>query len=1173
MNGMKKQSFLILLISIIFINILSCSYKHETNPINEPIADKILSAINIVSTVTDITAITITWAPPSDSEFDHVEVTWTPGGITPQTVSKGTNTYSSAGLDSSLTYTFSIVAVATNGTKSAPVTVMKNRDAVPPAPIQIKTTSQVNTSLTINWEVPTDVDFNHVIVTWTPGGSSIHTVAKGTHTFTTTGLDASINYIFSLVAVDDAGNESTAVTVTKGKDTTPPDQIVVTGTNEDVFSIKIDWTDPSASDFDHVKIYWTPSGGVPSSPLNVAKNTGTYTVLGLDSALDYTVCLVSVDAQGNESAPVSVVKHRDAAPPSSLTNVSAVASDTSITITWTDPADADFHHVKISWTPTGGTPSQPASVIAGVSTFTASNLDRSVQYTFTLVAVDYAGNESTVPSAVTKYKDSTAPGIVTNVMKTDNGASVLISWTDPADTDLDHIEITWTPAGGNTPQPATVVKGVQLFALTGLVPTVDYTFSIVAVDTTGNRSAAVTTVKQGDVTAPALVTNVHVDESDVTKAVITWTDPTDVDFDHVMITWSPAGGSVAQPVSVAKGVRSFTITGLSRTLDYTFSLVTVDSYGNSSAAVTAVKHKDAVPPGKIELTGLTENDGTVIFSWTDPTDEDLDHIEVTWVTGGESPHTVVSGAGTFTATGLTDNVVYMFTIWSVDTSGNKAGYVIEATPSQLGYVNRFIYNADDLNAVRGTSTDAKYTGWTMADRYILVRDINLSAAAPSGTVYSPWIPVGTSGNPFSGAFNGNGHTVSGVYINSTSPGQGFFGQLSSAVVKNLTLSGCNIKGSVYTGGLVAYVYASNGTLISNCTVTGTVTGSSATATNIGGIVGRYGSGGATVPLIIHNCTFNGTVSSAGSYVGGIIGYLAPSSAVIVENCAFTGTVSGASYVGGITGYSSPSSSAAVPITIQNCTFSGNVTGTNLYTGGIVGYSYSYAPSTFLSCYASGTIKGVNYVGGFAGQATAPTGSTDGIIKWCATNVAVTASGMNVAGFIGSANTGFKVYECYSMGSVVGTGSGSSGLWVGGFFGFTNMWVFNCYTRCSVNSNGAEVAAFVGRTNSTIYNSYATGDVNRLSGAGSFGGFTDASVGLGIPAACYYCSVVTDVPTLSLIADNNRAIRASALDMKTQSFYPPFPYDSANSGFDFTNVWAIEPAVNDGFPYLRNNPPR
>ena len=251
-----------------------------------------------------------------------------------------------------------------------------------------------------------------------------------------------------------------------------------------------------------------------------------------------------------------------------------------------------------------------------------------------------------------------------------------------------------------------------------------------------------------------------------------------------------------------------------------------------------------------------------------------------------------------------------------------------------------------------------------------------------------WQPIGiyydrngnTTRRYFSGIYNGDGFTVSGIKTPAGSSNaysyQGLFGYVygesstNQAEIKNVRVINSNIQGYQYVGGIVgdgyyyltitncyntasvtgsSYVggiagYAEYNTTITNCYNTGDVTGSS----RVGGIVGNTGSN-----LTITNCYNTGsvTLNSTGSntsYVGGVVGYTDST----ITNCYNTGIVTvnstgtGTSYVGGISGRGYPT----------NCFNLGEVIGTGSGTINIDGIT---ANGTATNCYYGGdcTLEG------------------------------------------------------------------------------------------------------------------------------------------------------------------------------------------------------------------------
>jgi hypothetical protein len=290
-----------------------------------------------------------------------------------------------------------------------------------------------------------------------------------------------------------------------------------------------------------------------------------------------------------------------------------------------------------------------------------------------------------------------------------------------------------------------------------------------------------------------------------------------------------------------------------------------------------------------------------------------------------------------------------------------------------------------------------------------IQTVNIDASATSGwNSGAGWSPIGNFTLKFSGTYNGQNLTISGLYINR--PAQdyvGLFGyKTTGSTISNLKLTGINISGKSYVGGLSGYQY--NGS-VTNCFTSGSVTG---TVECTGGLIGT---------------TYYGTLISCGSsaivsgikFAGGLLGY---SYAGPISGSFATGSVSGTQNTGGLIGYLRSS--------VTNSYATGNVSG-GLDVGGLLGGGYdNYTAS---SCYSTGDVRGNAEVGGFAafvaysatvsdcystGNVIRNTGSTDTVI----------------AGFVGM-NYNAKVLRCFSTGSVVY--EGASNPVNRGFAGYIN----------------------------------------------------------------------------------------------------------------------------------------
>lgn len=182
----------------------------------------------------------------------------------------------------------------------------------------------------------------------------------------------------------------------------------------------------------------------------------------------------------------------------------------------------------------------------------------------------------------------------------------------------------------------------------------------------------------------------------------------------------------------------------------------------------------------------------------------------------------------------------------------------------------------------------------------------------SGKTAEEWTPIGKYTNdndktPYTGTFDGQGHSIKGLYVNSASDTcVGLFGYLEGAAVRNLTVDGY-VQGIGAAGGIAGYVLNA---AIENCSNYCSVFGGS--NRNSGGIAGiNYNS------ATIIDCYNVGTIrdSDAVERRGGIAGY----NNGTVSNCYNVGTISSSDCGGEIVGSNSG--------TVENCYY---LAGTNLY---------------------------------------------------------------------------------------------------------------------------------------------------------------------------------------------------------------------------------------------------
>ncbi len=210
-------------------------------------------------------------------------------------------------------------------------------------------------------------------------------------------------------------------------------------------------------------------------------------------------------------------------------------------------------------------------------------------------------------------------------------------------------------------------------------------------------------------------------------------------------------------------------------------------------------------------------------------------------------------------------------------------------PVQIGDADDLVNFAAMVNN-GGTDLDAELTA-----------NINLSEAT--------WTPIGNSSKKYSGTFDGGGYAISNFNYTATAQYAGLFGYITTATIKNFSISGTLSSAYNYTG-MIGYATAAKVSGIhSSLNVTATAN------TWVGGIVA-----GANGAIEIAECTYDGTLNTSnGNAVGGIMGYANTGS---IRNCIFSGTLEGggAAHFGGILGYVANAGFGGV----ENCLSTGTI---------------------------------------------------------------------------------------------------------------------------------------------------------------------------------------------------------------------------------------------------------
>lgn len=452
---------------------------------------------NLTTSNVTATSLLLSWSPSASSDcvgYDIYRGTSLIASVT------GT-TYNVTGLSQSTQYTFTVKAkdAANNissGT-STTITTAASQDTDPPANVTGLTASNVTqTGLTLTWtaSVSSDVASYDIF-----NGTTFLANVTST-TYNVNGLVASMSYTFVVKAKDTSGNSAsgTSVNVTTAASLpATPTGLTATPGNAQV---ALTWAIISGAT--SYKVY---RGGV----LIASPTSASYTDTGLTNGTSYSYAVSAVNSSGESSqSAVQSATPIDNTTPNPVTGLTAGTPTTnSIPVTWTKSSSSNVANYEVAFSGNGGTSYTIASAVVNASStsYEVTGLSPGRSYIIRVVAINGAGNRSTaatVTANTASVPDTTPPEAVTNLTAgTPTSNSVPISFTASIASDISKYEVAYSTDGTNFTVATSTLTGTS-YTVTGLNASTLYTFRVVAIDTSGNRSTGNPTV-QATTSAPA----------------------------------------------------------------------------------------------------------------------------------------------------------------------------------------------------------------------------------------------------------------------------------------------------------------------------------------------------------------------------------------------------------------------------------------------------------------------------------------------------------------------------------------------------------------------------------------------------------------------------------------------------------------------------------------------
>ncbi len=484
---------------------------------------------------------------------------------------------------------------------------------------------------------------------------------------------------------------------------------------------------------------------------------------------------------------------------------------------------------------------------------------------------------------------------------------------------------------------------------------------------------------------------------------------------------------------------------------------------------------------------------------------------------GGTVHLTTSSGKSYTATCSGNS-------WTVNVTALHAGeevtMYVETPSKEKSYIStatvKFKGSGTEDDPYQITSAE-DLQGMNTGGYYKIMNNINLTSWIKTYSSSKGWVPIGYDGAAV--YIDGDGHTITGLWTNTTDTYVGLFSKLEGGYIKNLNVqvaSGKKVIGGTYTGIIIG---RADNFKIFDCTASGNVKGT----TNVGGLIGYFVGSSSTSNL--YDVTYSGSLSSTTSNanIGGIVGY-ASCYMTRAESTAQITSTGSTSHVGGLVG----KISGNVSQSYANATITASGTSSNV--GGLIGGGDAVISQSYTEGNVTATGSS-SFTGGIAGQVDI---NQSGSITDCYS--AATVSGTQyTAGIVGKVSKGAVINRCYASGNVSGIYFGAG---IVGYLYGTNAKAKNCVALSNILSF----------TDQTAWASRVIGGYDNAAGDpdGSNLALSTMQVSLNNVPVKKYDDLVEGIAT------TEAALKQAAT------------YES--KGWDFSDVWSIKEGT--AYPTLK-----
>ncbi len=490
------------------------------------------------------------------------------------------------GLTNGVAYTFAVAATNANGTGGLswgsnsiiPATL-------PDAPSDVVATAG-NQSATVTWATPNSNGYPVIAeaVTAYTGGIALPSTTFGYYATSTTisGLTNGTGYTFTVAAISKMGegpNSPETSSIIPATFPGTPTGVTANGSNE---SATVSWQAPAARGRAITSYIITPYvGTTPGKSLTFNSPATSETVTGLSNGTSYTFRVNASNAIGTSWQSWGSNPVIPASTPSAPTDVTGIAGNGQVKLSWTLPDGNGYPVIGEVITPIADSASLGPIILTYASTnYTDTDLANGTSYQFTVAAITKAGVSagSTESPAVIP---ATIPAPPTSVTATGSDASATVSWTAPSSQGSPITSyIVNAYVNGTLAQSTTFDSANPSDTMSGLRDGTPYTFAVQAVNAVGTGWMSWGSMPATPASVPGVPTSVQA-TADQNQATVQWTPPAQTGgrpiTGYVVRTFK--NGSSVSSESFPSTAPTAVVSGLSNGVDYSFEVAASNAVG------------------------------------------------------------------------------------------------------------------------------------------------------------------------------------------------------------------------------------------------------------------------------------------------------------------------------------------------------------------------------------------------------------------------------------------------------------------------------------------------------------------------------------------------------------------------------------------------------------------